>query len=222
MSSKPTNIKVIESEVKVVEELKKAEPQQQPVAGKTVDDVFVENLKTSSGIEIPGLNKETILEKIMDLDPVLGKAISDLDEIVNNQDEYDEDSIEEAKEAKKEMLKEYKEAKEKEIQEELDIVKTEYKKVKETLEKLTPEISGFIGSVLLPKCLGPVSPNPLATAQEIVEFKNNIETQCNDLQLSLIKIANSLQKLKVPFPDVIKVLATSITDTISMLSKIPV
>ena len=222
MSSKPTNIKVIESEVKVVEELKKPEPQQKPVVEKTEDDIFVEELKKSSGIEIPGLKKETILEKIMDLDPVLGKAISDLDEIINNPEKFDKDSTEEAKEAKTEMLKEYKEAKEKEIQEELDIVQTEYKKVKETLGKLTPEISGFIGSVLLPKCLGPVSPNPLATAQEISEFKNNIETQCNDLQLSLIKILNSLKKLKVPIPEVVKGLAISITDTLGMLSKIPV
>jgi hypothetical protein len=222
MSSKPTNIKVIESEVKVVEDLKKSLPQQNPVAEKTVDDVFVEELKKKSSIEIPGLNKETILEKIMDMDPILGKSIYDLDEIINKQDDYDEESIEEAKEAKKEMLKDYMEAKEKEIQEEIDIVQTEYKKVKETLDKLGPTINGFIGSVLLPKCIGPVSPNPLATAQEVIEFKNNIETQCNDLQLSLIKISNSLQKLKVPFPDVIKVLATSITDTIALLSKIPV
>lgn len=222
MSSKPTNIKVEEPEVKVVEDLKKSLPQQKPVAEKTDDDVFVEELKKSSGIEIPGINKETILNKIMDLDPVLGKAISDLDEIINNPEKFDKDSIEEAKEAKQEMLKEYKEAKEKEIQEEIDIIKTEYKKVKETLGKLTPTISGFIGSVLLPKCLGPVSPNPLATAQEIIEFKNNIETQCNDLQLSLIKILNSLQKLKVPIPEVVKGLAISITDTLSMLSKIPV
>lgn len=222
MSSKPTNIKVIEPEVKVVEDLKKSLPQQKSIAIKTDDDVFVEKLKASSGIEIPGINKETILNKIMDLDPVLGKSISDLDEIINNSEEFDEDSIEEAKEAKTEMLKEYKEAKEKEIQQEIDIIKTEYKKVKETLDKLGPTINGFIGSVLLPKCIGPVSPNPLATAQEVIEFKNNIETQCNDLQLSLIKIANSLQKLNVPFPDVIKVLATSITDTIALLSKIPV
>jgi hypothetical protein len=222
MSSKPTNIKVIESEVKVVEDLKKSLSQQNPVAEKTVDDVFVEELKKKSSIEIPGINKENILNKIMDMDPILGKSISDLDEIINKQDDYDEESIEEAKEAKKEMLKDYMEAKEKEIQEELDIVKTEYKKVKETLDKLGPTINGFIGSVLLPKCIGPVSPNPLATAQEAIEFKNNIETQCNDLQLSLIKISNSLQKLKVPFPDVIKVLATSITDTIALLSKIPV
>jgi hypothetical protein len=222
MSSKPTNIKVIESEVKVVEDLKKSLPQQKSVAVKNVDDIFVEKLKASSGIEIPGLNKETILEKIMEIDPILGKSISDLDEIINKQDDYDEESIEEAKEAKKEMLKEYKEAKEKEIQEEIDIVKTEYKKVKETLDKLGPTINGFIGSVLLPKCIGPVSPNPLATAQEVIEFKNNIETQCNDLQLSLIKILNSLQKLKVPIPEVVKGLVTSITDTLSMLSKIPV
>lgn len=222
MSSKPTNIKVIESEVKVVEELKKPEPQQKPVVEKTEDDIFVEELKKSSGIEIPGLNKETILEKIMEIDPILRKSISDLDEIINKQDEYDEESIEEAKKAKKEMLKDYMEAKEKEIQEEIDIVKTEYKKVKETLDKLGPTINGFIGSVLLPKCIGPVSPNPLATAQEVIEFKNNIETQCNDLQLSLIKILNSLQKLKVPIPEVVKGLVTSITDTLSMLSKIPV
>lgn len=222
MSSKPTNIKVKEPEVKVVEELKTPEPQQKPVAEKTGDDVFVEELKKSSGIEIPGLKKETILEKIMELDPVLGKSISDLDEIINNSEEFDEGSIEEAKEAKTEMLKEYKEAKEKEIQEEIDIIKTEYKKVKETLDKLGPTINGFIGSVLLPKCIGPVSPNPLATAQEVIEFKNNIETQCNDLQLSLIKILNSLQKLKVPIPEVVKGLVTSITNTLSMLSKIPV
>lgn len=222
MSSKPTNIKVEEPEVKVVKDLKKSEPQQKPATEKTDDDVFVEELKASSGIEIPGLKKETILEKIMALDPVLGQAIYDLDEIINNQDEYDEDSIEEAKKAKKEMLAEYIEMKEKEIQEELDIIQTEYKKVKETLGKLAPTISGFIGSVLLPKCLGPVSPNPLVTVQEVSEFKNNIETQCNDLQLSLIKILNSLQKLKVPIPEVIKGLAISITDTVSMLSKIPV
>lgn len=222
MSSKPTNIKVIEPEVKVVEDLKKPESQQKSTIEKTVDDVFIEELKAASGIEIPGLNKETILEKIMELDPVLGQALSDLDDIINNSEKFDKDSIEEAKEAKTEMLNTYKESKEKEIQEELDTIKTEYKKVKETLEKLTPTISGFIGSVLLPKCLGPVSPNPLATAQEVIEFKNNIETQCNDLQLSLIKILNSLQKIKVPIPEVIKGLATSITDTLSMLSKIPV
>ena len=227
MSSKPTNIKIIEKPVVVIEN--KSLTPEKPKKTKAEKKEAFKKLLSDCGVEIPGFTPTAILAEFLNLDPAAQSAIKACDEIIYSRDTTDEEK-ENAKTMRSEVFEELKEVYLEKIEKAIEIIKREYAIVVSDTPALVASITSFITLKTLPSVIAvpPAVPNPATVMMEFADKKAEFERECKRIKKSAIECVNAATEIKLDqiqngtLMAPIEVAIATITTLETAISSIPV
>ena len=176
------------------------------------------------GKDIPGLNKDSVIENIIKKDKNLGEYIKMIDAEKEENVERGmskEEAEKKAKEDAKAVLDGVKKSLEPMVEEEIIKMKQEYKIAKEALDSIPAEVTATVANAALPAALPPAVPNPAYTLGVAIQTKKSILKTLNVVLSSLTTVLMIATKLKFKVPAPVIALIAAITTVTNLLSAIP-
>lgn len=178
----------------------------------------------SLGLEIPGLNADSVIENIIKKDENLGKYLAMIDAAKEEKVERgmtQEQADKEAEEVKEETLKKAKENLKPQVEEDIIKMKQEYKTAKEAIDSIPTEVQAVVATAALPAALPPAVPNPVYTLGIALQTKKSLLKTLNIVLSSLTTVITLANKLKFELPQAVTALVSALTVATNALSAIP-
>jgi hypothetical protein len=178
----------------------------------------------SLGIDIPGLNADSVIENIIKKDETLGKYLKMIDSAKAEKIERGmtkEEADKAAEDSKKEVIDEVKNNLKPSVEEDIIKMKQEYKTAKEALDSIPVEVQATVATAALPAALPPAVPNPTYTLGIALQTKKNLLKTLNIVLSSLTAVLMIANKLKFELPEAVLTLVKTLGTVTSGLSAIP-
>jgi hypothetical protein len=161
---------------------------------------------SSQGENIPGLNKDKIIENLIKKDPTIKKYFEKIDAARDENIERGmskEEAEEKVKEIKKKALDDIKKNLTAQVEEDITKIKQEFKSVKDSISSMGEDIASFITAKSLPAVITvpPGAPNPATVLIEILQKKKDFEKVLNVALVSLTAVITIANRLKFELPD---------------------
>lgn len=219
MSSKPTNIKVEEKSVRMVEDTVTVAPVVDASASVNAD--LLKRLQNKGDVEILGLDMNTVMQHIMNTRTDIRQTMDGYKALIAN--ETLSDNIRDAaRQSMENARKTYENELTPVIEENITNIKICYKEIKDGVEALKELITTMVSNIVLPKCLGAVTPNPATTLAEAKVFRQQIRSECGRLTTTAVEMVRSADKIYFKIPSTVETVLLSISSVEKMLDKLPV
>ena len=219
MSSKPTNIKVEEKSVRTVEDTVTVAPVVEASASVNAD--LLKRLQNKGDVEIIGLDMNTVMQHIMNTRTDIRQTMDGYNALIA--DGTLSDTIRGAAQRSMENArKTYENELTPVIEENIANIKICYKEIKDGVEALKELITTMVSNIVLPKCLGAVTPNPATTLAEAKVFRQQIRSECGRLTTTAVEMVRSADKIYFKIPSTVETVLLSISSVEKMLDKLPV
>jgi hypothetical protein len=182
---------------------------------------------SNMGEGLPGLDPTPIIKNILDKSEEVKSYILMVEEEV--QENIDrgmtkEEAEAEAKRQITEMIDKYKETLKNIVNEQIAIIKSQYKVIKDGLAAIPADVKTAIANILLPPSISapPSAPNPVYALNLVAETKNALSGLLNVISAALVTLIKAATTIKFEVPGVILSLGQTIKTTDTLLSTIPV
>lgn len=168
---------------------------------------LIEDLGASQGLEVPGLNFNTVADNIARKDENFQKSLEPY-----------------SAQERRELVEKYKETIRDEVNAQIMTIKMAFAQVKDGIQLLTETVTGAIATIAIPPAIGtpPVLPNPAYALLEAKQKKSQLSSALNTLLLSFGMILVAATKIKFDLPDAVLDLLSALTATKSLIDTIPV
>lgn len=178
------------------------------------------------GLEIPGLNADSVIENIIKKDENLGKYLEMID-AAKEEKVYrgmsEEDAKKAAEDAKKQVLEQIKTNLRPSVEEDIIKMKQEYKTAKEALDSIPDEAKTVVALTIVPPAISapPSTANPAYTLGIATQTKKSLLKTLNIVLSSLTTVITLANKLKFELPQAVTALVSALTVATNALSLIP-
>ena len=191
-----------------------------------------------SGVNIPGLDIDTILQNFVEKSPqmksILGATQELLDKIEEKKaeiqakyDENDEDDATEMKvmldmlkeetnniiEQQKKVVDDFIKENKQMVQNKINIIKVSFKSIQDGTTELMSTISSAMTSISLPSFIGTGSPNPARPVADFITIKHQLKAQLSPIITSAVTLLSAAQDIMFSVP-------APVTSAINMISTV--
>ncbi len=219
MSSKPENVKVVETPIREVEDKVDVVPVVEN--GASVNAELLARLQDSGDIEIPGLDSKNILQNIMNTRKDIQDTLNGYKKIIEDKT-LPETIRSAAQQSMVNTIKSYENELKPQIQDSVATIKKCYKEIKDGVTSIKESITTMVTNIMLPKCLGTVTPNPVTAMAESKVFKQQVNSECNRLTTTAIEMVKAADKISYKIPSSVETVLVSISSIGKMLDKMPI
>ena len=128
-----------------------------------------------------------------------------------------------AEEKKKKIIEDYKKNIRKKVQEEIDIIKQNYKVFKDAIDSIPPDVSALVTNIALPPAITapPGAPNPIYAINLAKQGKNTLGRTLNSSIVAFSQVLKAANAIKFEIPKPILDLFDKIAFINGLLSRIP-
>lgn len=219
MSSKPNDIKVVEKDVRSVSDTVSVAPVVE--ASSSVNADLLKRLQNKGDVEILGLDVKTVMQHIMNTRADIRDTMDSYKAMIVD-DTLSKEIRDAAQQSMENARKTYENELEPLIEDNISKIKICYKEIKDGVESLKDLITTMIANIMLPKCIGAVTPNPATTLAEGKAFKQQIRSECGRLTTTAVEMVRSADKINFKIPSSVETVLLSISSVEKMLDKMPV
>lgn len=219
MSSKPENIKIEETPIREVDDRVDIVPVIESYV--SVNTELLARLQDSGDIEIPGLDIKNILQNIMNTRKDIQNTLNEYKKIIEDKT-LPETIRSAAQQSMNNTIKSYENELKPQIQESVTTIKKCYKEIKDGVTNIKESITTMVTNIMLPKCIGTVTPNPVTAMVESKVFKQQVHSECNRLTSTAIEMVKAADKISYKIPSSVETVLVSISSIGKMLDKMPI
>jgi hypothetical protein len=182
---------------------------------------------SSLGEGLPGLDPTPIIKNILDKSEEVKSYILMVEEEVQENIDRGMTKEEAKAEAKRQitaMIKSYETMLRTIVEEQIAIIKSQYKVIKDGLTAIPNDVKTAIANIMLPPAISvpPAGPNPIYALNLIAETKNALSGLLNVIAAALVTLIKAATTIKFEVPSIVLSLGTTIKTTDTLLSTIPV
>jgi len=135
-----------------------------------------------------------------------------------------EEAKKKAKDQKKKIIDTYKKNIRKTVQEEIDVIKQNYKVFKDAIDSIPPDVTALITNIALPPAITapPGAPNPIYAINLAKQGKNTLGRTLNSSIVAFSQVLKAANAIKFEIPKFILDLFDKIAFVNSLISGIPI
>jgi hypothetical protein len=179
------------------------------------------------GLSIPGLSLEPIIKNIMEKSDELKTQKEMIEEEIKENQERGmkrEDAKKEGEKKLKELIDGYKKNLKESVEEQITLIKQNYKNFKEGLESIPEDVKAVIANIALPPAISvpPAAPNPIYAINLAKTAKNSIAGTLSVIIISFTEILKAANKILFVLPEPILSLFEKVKTTSEIINGIPI
>jgi hypothetical protein len=167
---------------------------------------LIDDLGNASGVTIPGLDSDSVINNLASKNPQLQDAI--------NQAPTEAE--------KKAILDRYKNELRSYVNEQIAIIKITYAAVKDGTKQIAETVTALLAQTVLPPGIGPVTPNPAFILLEGKQKSNILKGSLSVLVNAYRQLLQAALNIQFELPDVVLSVGDSLSAAQRALNTIPV